>query len=135
MEISKTDIKFKVYDRGNQIQLKPVVFYIRPDRLRFSNSTMKLLGMNTGESVVFIEIDDWYLCNVAATGIHNGKAYKLQKDTKRAGFSISASVIARSILRKIAPGKDRCECALEETNYEYHGNKMYKIVSITRTNI
>lgn len=112
-----------VYDRTNHYDLKKITFYIRPDRFRFSHSAIARINFKQGMRVVFINLEDWYMA--LSNGNDNG--YLLQKDSNRSGVSISASVIARAVLKKIAPGKDRCECTLEETNYEYHGNKVYKI--------
>lgn len=120
----KNDPKAHVWDRKNQNELNHLRFYIRPDRLRFTHATAKRLGMFAGLKVIFVELGDWYICvsNV-------GEGYLLNKDSKRSGISISASIIARSILKHIAPGQDRCECILLETQYVFYGKPLYKITN------
>jgi len=112
----------KIYDRKNQGQLNALKFYVTLDRLRFTHNTSARLGMKPGLRVVFVELGDWYVCVCDTT-----TGYLLNRDSKRAGISICARVIARAILKQIAPGKDRCECVVTETQYVYHGKPLYKI--------
>jgi hypothetical protein len=93
-------------------------------KLRFTVGCAAILGMNDNSRVAFFKLDNinWYV-STCVDGL------KIFKDNKgRSGYSVSSARIVRDLILTLNKGGSRFEGELEETNYEYQNNPVYKII-------
>lgn len=118
MEISKVAGSTK-YTRASEGELlKPMFIFINPSRINFSVPVGTKIGIEQGNRIAIFKLgEDWFMAKTNETDGY------LISDQGRHSLSFTATLVCRQIFKIFGR-----TALLERTNYEYHQNKVWKLV-------